>query len=104
MTNAAPARQLLEASSFGKDLGGHTISLALVDPATLANCDACSILSSLFRMSVRISNDIVKQQKVKVVLGVTHVLEEIKRFMQVHGGRGGFRVAQLGTKKVSLHM
>lgn len=33
------------------------------------------------------------------------MLEKIKRFMQVHSSRGGFRVAQLGiTKKVSLHL
>lgn len=103
MTNAAPARQLVEASSFGKDLGGHTISLALVDPTALAYCDTCGILTSLI-------NVVSQEQKwhrqttrgKKLIGGVTYVLEKIKRFMQVHGGRGGFRVAQLGIKKVSL--
>lgn len=104
MTNAAPARQLVEASSFGKDLGGHTISLALVDPTALAYCDTCGILTSLFNVSVRNRNGIAKRRVAKKVWGVTYVLEKIKRFMQVHGGRGGFRVAQLGIKKVSLHM
>lgn len=100
MTNAAPARQLVEASSFGKDLGGHTISLALVDPAALANSDTCSILTSLFNVLVRISHGIVRYQKMKSRFGVTHVLEKIKRFMQVYSGRGCFRVAQLGIKKL----
>lgn len=103
MTNAAPARQLVEASSFGKDLGGHTISLALVDPAALTNCDTCGILSSLFRVSVKDRNGTIERRVATFVWGLTYVLEKIKRFMQVHRGRGGFRVAQLG-KKVSLHM
>lgn len=55
--------------------------------------------------SVRNRNENARKRVAKVVDGVTHVLEKIKRFMQVDGGRGGLRVAQLRTpKKVSLHM
>lgn len=60
MTDAAKARQLFEASSFGKDLGGHTISLALVDPSALAYCDTRGILASLFYVSVSTGNDTAK--------------------------------------------
>ena len=79
MRDATPARQILNqcvsVSNVTKDSLGHTIGLALINATAVADGDACSILSTMLQVE--------------------------ERLVEIDGGRGSFRVAQLQKSRVS---
>lgn len=83
-------RQLLNALAISEHLTSETVALALVYPSALGYGNTSSILSALLDLSIPILATVGWS-----CWRGTNVLEEIKRFVDIDGDGGGFRITKL---------